>query len=41
MKLYSPDLRECVIAALEMGVETQAEIAERFGVSKSTVEKWW
>jgi transposase len=24
-----------------MGVETQAEIAERFGVSKSTVEKWW
>ena len=41
MKPYSPDLRECVIAALEMGVETQAEIAERFGVSKSTVEKWW
>ena len=41
MKPYSQDLRECVIAALELGVETQAEIAERFGVSKSTVEKWW
>jgi len=41
MKPYSQHLRECVIAALEMGVETQAEIAERFGVSKSTVEKWW
>ena len=41
MKPYSQDLRECVIAALELGVEPQAEIAERFGVSKSTVEKWW
>ena len=41
MKPYSQDLRERVIAALEAGEETQAEIAERFGVSKSTVEKWW
>ena len=30
-----------MIAALAAGAETQAEIAERFGVSKSTVEKWW
>src|SRR5512139_334499 len=41
MKPYSQDLRERVIAALEAGDETQAEIADRFGVSKSTVEKWW
>lgn len=41
MKPYPQHLRECVIAALELGVETQAEIAERFRVSKSTVEKWW
>jgi transposase len=41
MKPYSQDLRERVIAALEAGDETQAEIAERFCVSKSTVEKWW
>ncbi len=41
MKPYPQHLRECVIAALELGVETQAEIAERFRVSQSTVEKWW
>jgi transposase len=41
MKPYTQHLRECVITALEDGVETQAEIAERFRVSKSTVEKWW
>jgi transposase len=41
MKPYSQDLRERVIAALEAGDGTQAEIAERFSVSKSTVEKWW
>lgn len=41
MKPYSQDLRERVIAALEAGDETQAEIAERFCLSKSTVEKWW
>jgi len=41
MKAYSQDLRERVIAALEAGDETQSEIAERFCVSKSTVEKWW
>jgi transposase len=41
MNPYPQHLRECVIAALEEGVDSQAEIAERFGVSKSTVEKWW
>jgi transposase len=41
MKPYPQHLRECVIVALELGVETQAEIAEQFRVSKSTVEKWW
>jgi len=41
MRPYSNDLRERVIAALEAGLESQAEIAETFGVSLSTVEKWW
>jgi transposase len=40
MKPYSQHLRECVIIALEAGVDTQAEIAELFQVSQSTVEKW-
>jgi transposase len=41
MRLYSNDLRERVLAALEAGQESQAEIAETFAVSRSTVEKWW
>lgn len=41
MKAYSLDLRERVIAALERGEQCQAEIAETFGVSLSSVEKWW
>ena len=36
----SQDLCERVIAALEAGDGTQAEIADRFRLSKSTVEKW-
>ena len=40
MKPYSQDLRERVIAALQAG-ETQAAVAARFSVHKSTVEKWW
>jgi len=40
MTPYSQDLRERAIAALEAG-ETQAEVAARFGIHKSTVEKWW
>lgn len=38
---YSQDLRERVIAALEAGKQTQPDIAETFGLSVSTVEKWW
>jgi transposase len=41
MKAYSQDLRERAIAAFEAGDETQAEIAERFGIAKSALEKWW
>jgi transposase len=41
MKPDSNDLRERVIAALEVGLESQAELAETFAVSLSTVEKWW
>ena len=41
MKPYSQDLRERAIAALEKDEETQAEEAERFGIHKSTLEKWW
>jgi transposase len=41
MRPYSRDLRERVIAALEAGQLSQAEIAETFAVSLSTVEKWW
>lgn len=41
MKAYSQDLRDRAIAAFEAGDETQAEIAERFGIAKSTLEKWW
>ena len=40
MKPYSQDWRERVIAALKAG-ETQAAVAARFSVHKSTVEKWW
>ena len=41
MKPYSQDLRERAIVALEKGTETQAEVAARFGINKSTLEKWW
>ena len=41
MRPYSNDLRERVIAALEAGRDSQAEIAETFAVSLSAVEKWW
>jgi len=40
MRPYSQDLRERAIAALAAG-ETQAEVAARFGLHKSTLEKWW
>lgn len=41
MKPYSQDLRERIIRGLEARVETQPEIAERFAVSLSFVEKVW
>ena len=41
MRAYSQDLRERIIAALEANEQSQPEIAERFGVSVSTVEKLW
>ena len=41
MKAYSQDLRERAMATLEAGEETQADIAERFGIAQSTLEKWW
>jgi transposase len=40
METYSQDLRERVIAAIEAGEQSQPQIASRFGVSLSTVEKW-
>jgi transposase len=41
MKPYSQDLREKIIQALELQEETQSEIADRFAVSLSFVEKLW
>jgi len=41
MNAYSQDLRDRVLAALKTGKKSQAEVAETFGVSLSTVEKWW
>ena len=41
MRPYSQDLRDRVIAAIEAGEQSQAGIAETFGVSPSTLEKWW
>ena len=40
MKAYSQDLRERVIAAVETGGQWRPEIAETFGVSESTIDKW-
>jgi transposase len=41
MRAYSQDLRERIIRALEAEQETQPEIAARFSVSLSFVEKLW
>jgi transposase len=40
MKAYSQDLRERVIAAVEAGQQSQAAIAQTFGISESTLDKW-
>ena len=41
MKPYSQDLRERIIQTLEADAATQREVAERFCVSLSFVEKLW
>ena len=41
MKPFSQDLRRRIVQALETGEDTQSEIAERFQVSLSFVEKLW
>ncbi len=40
MRPYSQDLREKIVRALEAG-ETQEEVADRFSVSLSFIEKLW
>ena len=39
MAAYSMDLRERVVAACDEGVDTRAEVAERFSVSESWVRR--
>ena len=41
MKAYSSDLRRRIIGAIQDNEETQPEIAERFSVGLSFVEKLW
>jgi transposase len=41
MRPYCRDLRDRVIAAVEASQLSQAEVAEMFSVSLSTVEEWW
>ena len=41
MRAYSQDLRERIVHALGAQDESQAEIAERYAVSLSFVEKLW
>lgn len=40
MRSYSQDLRDRAISAIEAG-ETQGEVAERYEIHRSTLEKWW
>ena len=39
MRTYSMDLRQRVVAACDDGLETRAEIAERFSVSESWIRR--
>lgn len=39
MKAYSIDLRQRIVLALESGEESQAEVAEQYDVSLSSVER--
>ncbi len=41
MNPYSQDLRDRVLSAVNAGNQSQAEVAETFEISLSTVEKWW
>ncbi len=41
MRPYSNDLRQRVLAAIKAGKQTQADLATTFGISQSTLEKWW
>lgn len=41
MKAYWQDLRERIVGALEAQQDSQGEMAERYGVSLSFVEKLW
>ncbi len=40
MKPYSQDLRERVMAAVDTGQQSLSAIAQIFGISESTVDKW-
>ena len=39
MAAYSMDLRERVVAACDEGIDTRAEVAERFSVSESWIRR--
>jgi transposase len=39
MRTYSMDLRERVVAACDEGIDTRAEVAERFSVSQSWIRR--
>ncbi len=39
MKALSLDLRQRIVAACDVGTQTQKQVAERFGVSESSVKK--
>lgn len=41
MRPYSQDLRQRIVEALESDEQTQPEVADRFGVSLSFIEKLW
>jgi transposase len=40
MKAYSQDLRERVLAAVQEGEQSQAQIAKQFKIGLSTLELW-
>ena len=40
MRPYSQDLRDRAVAAYEAGEGSEAAVAARFGIHKSTLEKW-